>query len=337
MKVLVTGATGFIGRRLVERLQKDGVDVIALVRDPNHGLPEGVRPVYGDILSPESFGDHGQGCDRLFHLAALITFDPSKRGDLIKVNAEGTAAILKAARRWEVKRSVVLSSACTIGLSYAADRIMAEDALLEDKLIEANPYMESKILAEREAFKSAREQEVVVVNPTTVYGPGDWRLNSGTLVLTIAGSQVLPVPPGGSNVVDVDDVVEGLLAAGERGESGRRYILGGENLLFQQIFQIIAQVVGRSPIRIPIPGWMRKPIAAASGLAGRVLGGRFLTPQIVSDLFAFKFYSSARAQQELGWNPRYTFQESVQRAWAFYCQEGLLKQRVSTARCQRAN
>lgn len=337
MKVLVTGATGFIGRRLVERLQKDGAEVIALARDSLHGLPAGVRPVYGDILSPESLGDHGQGCDRLFHLAALITFDPQKRGDLIKVNAEGTAIILEAARRWKIRRSVVLSSACTIGLSYSPHRLLAEDAPLEDKLLEANPYMESKVLAEIEAFKAAGEQEVVVVNPTTVYGPGDWRLNSGTLVLMIAGSRVLPIPPGGSNVVDVDDVVEGILAAGERGETGRRYILGGENLTFPQIFRIIAEAVGRSPVRIPIPGWMRKPLAAASGLAGRVLGGRFLTPQIVSDLFAFKFYSSARAQRELGWSPRYTFQESVQRAWAFYCQEGLVKQRVSTARCQKAN
>lgn len=323
MKVLVTGATGFIGRRLVERLHQDRAEVLALVRDSRHGLPEGVRPVYGDILSPESLVDHGQGCDRLFHLAALITFDARKREELIKVNAQGTAVMLEAARRWKVKRSVVVSSGCTIGLSYAAERILAEDAPLDARLLKANPYMESKILAEREALKAADEQEVVVVNPTTVYGPGDWRLNSGALVLMIAGARVLPVPPGGSNVVDVDDVVEGILAAGERGRSGRRYILGGENLTFQQIFRIIAQEVGRSPVKIPIPRWMQKPVSLASWFAGRIFGGRFLTPQIVSDLFAFKFYSSARAQQELGWSPRHSFQESVERAWAFYRQEGL--------------
>lgn len=325
MKVLITGATGFIGRRLAARLQRDGVEVIALVRDSQHGLPEGVRPVYGDILSPESLADYGQGCDRLFHLAALITFDPRKRRELIKVNSEGTAFILEAARRWKVKRSVVLSSACTIGLSYTPHHIMAEDSPLPEGLIEANPYMESKILAEREAISAAREQEVVVVNPTTVYGPGDWRLNSGSLVLMIAGSVVLPVPPGGGNVVDVDDVVEGIVAAGERGKSGHRYIIGAENLKFQQIFKIIAKAVGRSPVRIPIPGCMRMPVSVVAGLAGQMFGGRFLTPQIVSDLFAFKFYSSARAQQELGWSPRYTFQESVERAWAFYCQKGLAK------------
>lgn len=323
MKVLVTGATGFIGRRLVDRLQKDGVEVLSLVRDSRHGLPEGVRPVYGDILSPESLADHGQGCDRLFHLAALITFDPRKKGEMIKVNAQGTAIVLEAARRWKVKRSVVVSSGCTIGLSYAPDGLLTEDAPLDNKLLKANPYMESKILAEREALKAAREQEVVVVNPTTIYGPGDWRLNSGTLVLTIAGARVLPVPPGGSNVVDVDDVVEGILAAGERGESGRRYILGGENLRFQKIFQMIAQVVGRSPVMVRIPGWMRKPVSAATWLAARMFGGRFLTPQIVNDLFAFKFYSSARAHQELGWSPRHDFQKSVERAWVFYRQNGL--------------
>jgi nucleoside-diphosphate-sugar epimerase len=76
---------------------------------------------------------------------------------------------------------------------------------------------------------------------------------------------------------------------------------------------------------VPIPGWMRKPVSAASWLAGRMFGGRFLTPQIVNDLFAFKFYSSDRARQELGWSPRYNFQATMERAWAFYCQEGLAK------------
>ncbi|MCI0474789.1 MAG: NAD-dependent epimerase/dehydratase family protein, partial [Anaerolineales bacterium] len=112
MKALVTGATGFIGRRLVEKLQRDGVEVIALVRNAPRGLPDGVRVARGDILDPDSLGDAGAECDRLYHLAALITFDARRRAELARVNGQGTANVLSAARRWNVARTVVVSSAC---------------------------------------------------------------------------------------------------------------------------------------------------------------------------------------------------------------------------------
>jgi len=323
VRAFVTGATGFIGRRLVERLCKDGAEVIALVRSERPGLPEGVRTVRGDILALESLQEAGAGCDRLYHLAALITFDPRRREELLRVNGGGTANVLAAARRWKVARTVVVSSACTVGLSDSSDRVLDEDSPLREGLAEHNPYLASKQAAEKAAMAAAREQAVVVVNPTTVFGPGDYSLNSGTLVLKVARSWVLPVPPGGSNVVDVDDVVEGILAAGERGQSGRRYILGGANLTFAEILDTAAVAVGHRPLFIRVPGWTRAPMAAAAWMAGALGRSRFLTPQIVSDLFAFKYYSSHRAKQELAWTPRRPFRETVVRAWDFYRREGL--------------
>lgn len=324
MKAFVTGATGFIGRRLVERLHNEGTEVIALVRSEKHNLPKEVRTVRGDILLPDSLKDSGKGCDRLYHLAAMITFDPRQKDKLLRVNGQGTANILAVARRWNIERTVVVSSACTIGLSYTQNHELDEDSSLEERLAKHNPYLASKLLAEQEAVNVSKEHKVVIVNPTTVYGPGDWTLNSGTLVLKIATSGVLPVPPGGSNVVDVDDVVTGILAAGEHGQSGRRYILGGENLSFHQLFSTIATVVDHRPLLIPVSSRMRRPMAGAAWIAGRLTGSRFLTPQIVGDMFAFKYYSNRRAQQELGWMPQYTFQESMERAWEFYRREGLV-------------
>ena len=125
-------------------------------------------------------------------------------------------------------------------------------------------------------------------------------------------------------MVDVDDVVSGILAAGAHGESGCRYVLGGENLLFAEIFAAVSAVVGHRPFLVPVGRWLRSPMAAAAWLANRVLHSRFLTPQIVGDMFAFKYYSSARAESELGWTRRYTFSDSLERAWEFYRQEGLL-------------
>ena len=324
MKVLVTGATGFIGRRLVERLRSNGHEIVALVKSAPKNFPDGIRLVYGDIINPESLGDAGVGCERLYHLAALITFDVRRRADLLRVNGDGTANILAAARRWNIARTVVVSSACTMGLSYRQDCVLDEESPLEQRLVEFNPYMESKLVAERAAQNASRAGHVVIVNPTTVYGPGDCSLNSGTLVLQVARGRMLPLPPGGSNVVDVDDIVDGIMAAGERGVSGRRYILGGENLTFAQIFATVASVVHRRPILIPLPGWMRSPMTFAAWLMGRIIGNRFLTPQIVGDLFSFKFYSSDLAARELGWLPKYSFGASVERAWDFYQREKLV-------------
>ena len=323
VKVFVTGATGFIGRRLVERLHREGSEVIALVRNECHGLPQGVRATRGDVRVPDSLGECGLGCDRLYHLAAIITFDPRRRDELLRVNGQGTASVLSLARHWNVRRTVIVSSACTVGLSYAKDHVLDEESPLAAGLAESNPYLESKLATERAALAAARDQAVVVVNPTTMYGPGDWTLNSGTLLLKIARSKVMPIPPGGGNVVDVDDVVEGILAAGERGQSGHRYVLGGENLSFAQIFHTIAEVVHHQPLFVPLPRWMRGPTATAAWAAGRVIGSRFLTPQIVGDLFAFKYYSSRRAKQELRWASQFSFRQSVERAWEFYRQEGL--------------
>ena len=344
MRALVTGATGFLGGRLAERLCSDGAEVVALVRVGGASvprvncvagqgrpayirqvpwLPKGVRVVTGDILQPESLGEAGRGCDRLYHLAALVTFDPRRRAELLRVNGEGTANVLAAARRWGVERCVVASSAITLGLSDSAERVLDEEARASDEQARGNPYLASKLEAERVALDAAREQQVVVVNPTTVYGAGDRSLNSGTLVLKIAHSRLVPVPPGGGNVVDADDVAEGIVAAGERGQSGRRYVLGGENLPFAAIFATIAEAVGRRPRWLRLPRWTRDPMAAAAWLAGRLTGNRFLTAQIVRDLFAFKYCSSARAERELGWAARRSFRESVERAWAFYRREGL--------------
>ena len=323
-RVFVTGATGFIGRRLVEQLCHDGAEVVALVRRKEHGLPDNVQPVYGDILDFDSFKTAGDGCGRLYHLAAEISFDPKKRAQLIRVNGDGTANILKAAKIWRVQRSVIVSSACTIGLSGGKDSILDEDALPTAEVVDANPYLASKLAAEEAALKASPEQPVVIVNPSTVYGPGDWSLNSGTLVMKVAKLFLLPVPSGGGNVVDVDDVVNGILAAGEYGVTGKRYILGNENLSFSQIFSTVAEVTKHRPLLIPIPKLMCGPMATAAGVVGTLTGSRFITPQVIKDTFAFKYYSNQRARHDLKWEPRYSLKESVQRAWDFYIKEGLV-------------
>lgn len=166
-------------------------------------------------------------------------------------------------------------------------------------------------------------QWVAVVNPTTVYGEGDWRLNSGTLIQKISSTPIAPVPSGGGNVVDVGDVAEGIISAGENGRNGQRYILGGVNMKFAEIFAVIAEVVGHRPYWIPLHGWLKGPLGLAAQIGGKISGNRFMTAQIVRDMFAFKFYSTLLAESELGWLPEVPFRDSVEQAWRFYQKERL--------------
>jgi dihydroflavonol-4-reductase len=313
---------------LVDRLLAEGHRITALVRRRDSRLPEAVEQVEGDLLEPQTYAAAGAGSERLFHLAAKITFDPALRDELIEVNGEGTRQLLEAAARWGVARTVVVSSACTLGISRQASRILDEESPVAPELAERNPYMASKLACEQHALEAARQAEgerrVVVVNPTTCYGPGDDSMNSGTLFQKVAGSRILPSPPGGSNVVDVDDVVTGLLAAAEHGRNGVRYVLGGENLRFREIFATLGEALDKRPLQVPLPSFTRPVLGLAVSWVGRFTGNRFLTQQIVEDLFDFKYYSSERAQQELGYQPRHPFAESARRALHYYREHDML-------------
>lgn len=323
MRVFITGATGFIGRRLVKRLSQNGDNVTALVRAPSHGLPLYVKAVHGDLLKPETYTDALKEIDCIYHLAGLITFDPKKRKDLLHINGQGTRLLLNQARAKQVRRCLIVSSACTRGISHSPGQMLDETATAGKVLIKSNPYLESKLAAEREALLFTDTQEVIIVNPTTVFGPGDYSLNSGTLTLAVAKAPIVPVPPGGSNVVDVDDVVLGIIAAAQRGKNGRSYILGGENLLFYKMFQLVEAVADSHTFFIPLPRKFKIPAAISAGIFGRITGNRFLTAQIIEDLFAYKYYTSYRARNELDWTPRFSFRDTLERAWDFYKKAGL--------------
>lgn len=323
MKAFVTGGTGFIGRRLVERLVEHGHEVTILTRNADYKSSFNVKIVNGDILMPESIQNIQGVFDIVFHLAAMISFNPSMKKELELVNVQGTLNILEASKRWHASRTVLVSSACTLGVSLLP-QVLDEDASPSDEQISRNPYMASKIKMEELAFSLAQEQDIVIVNPTTVYGAGDWSLNSGTLIKKIASSMILPVPPGGSNVIDIDDVVEGIMAAARKGVSGKRYILGGENLSFCEIFTVISRVVSKSPFFVPLPKWTRIPASIAIGCLGKLTRSRFLTRQIFEDMYCYKYYSNKQTQEKLEWQPRYKFEESIKHAWEFYNKLGII-------------
>ncbi|MFZ2957881.1 MAG: NAD-dependent epimerase/dehydratase family protein [Candidatus Ozemobacteraceae bacterium] len=325
MRIFLTGATGFLGRRLFKRLLADGHEVCGLVRNPGSHIPKDGKFLEGDILSPPPLPISAGSFDLLIHLAALITFSPDRLEELHLVNGTGTERILQWAQAHHIPRTVVVSSACTCGISVSPSDILDEASALSARVARRNPYLQSKLATERAANAAAEQgMHVVTVLPTTVYGPGDDSLNSGTLIAQVTRNRVIPVPPGGSNVIDIDDLLDGLLIAAEKGVSGNRYILGGENLSFATIIDTIARVTDRSPIRLPLP-LCSGPIAAATALIiGTLTKSRFLTPQIIGDLYKFKYYSSDRAHREFGWKAGKSFEATIRNAWNYYLDKGLL-------------
>jgi len=318
LKALVTGGTGFIGRRLIQRLLDNGTEIVALTRNKTSVFPEEVKVIIADIQKSEALNDCGECFDVLYHLAALVTFDIKRREELIRVNGQGTLNVLKLAKKRGIKKTVIVSSACTMGISSSENIILDESSIASQGQIDANPYLESKLIAETYALEMSKEMNIVIVNPTTVYGLGDKSLNSGTLIMAIKRSKIMLVPSGGSNDVDVDDVVEGIVLAAEKGKSGRRYILGGTNMKFTEKFELIAGKIGHRPIFMHVPSPLKLPLVFGVVVFNKIFRSRLITPQIVADMFDYKYYSSELANKELGWYPRFTFEQSIERAWNYY-------------------
>ncbi|MFL5801133.1 MAG: SDR family NAD(P)-dependent oxidoreductase, partial [Roseiflexaceae bacterium] len=224
MNVLVTGGTGFIGANLAAALIARGDAVRVLRRASSslvalEGLP--VEHMIGDVTDPDAVARAVEGCDLVFHVAALAAYWRATREQVYHVNVAGTRVVMEACLRAGVPRVVHTSSVAAVGIAPRAT--IADERTPFDTLSATFPYAHSKRLAEdvvREFV--AQGLNVVIVNPATVFGVGDHYLNSGRIVIEYGRGRIPVVPPGGMCVVDVDAVVQGHLLAAARGRVGER-------------------------------------------------------------------------------------------------------------------
>jgi dihydroflavonol-4-reductase len=309
MRALVTGATGFVGAAVARALGTAGWQVRALVRgDSNRGnlLKLAVEVAEGDLADVASLERALDGCTALFHAAADYRLGARNPESLYLTNVEGTRNILHAARRCGVARIVYTSSVATIGIPSDGSPGEERTPVALSHMI--GHYKRSKYLAEEVVRDAARMgMSVVIVNPSTPVGPGDIKPTpTGQLVLDAASGRMPAYVDTGLNIVHVDDVAAGHLAAHERGRAGERYILGGEDMTLRTILAQIAQLVGRKPPRIRLPYAVVLPIAyvaegfaAVTGRSGRVTleGVRMSRKRM--------YFSSGKAVSELGyrWRP----------------------------------
>jgi dihydroflavonol-4-reductase len=272
VRALVTGASGFIGAHVAAALAAAGAEVRAFDRVPPDAPPPGVEPVRGDVLDHDAVARALEGCDAVFHLAAVYSFARADAPLMQAVNVEGPRVVLDAAARGGARRVVHTSSCATCG-PVAGRAATERDEPPAWEL--AVPYKRTKLEGERLALRAARDGlDVVVVNPTTPVGPGDRRPTpTGKMVADVARGRARAHLAGGAlNVVAVQDVATGHLLAHERGKPGERYLLGGENLTIRDVFAHVAAASGRGAPRVAVPWRAAYAAALVADAALRPLG-----------------------------------------------------------------
>lgn len=321
MKVLVTGATGFIGGNLARRLAAQGHQVRALSRPGSNTLNinrTGVKVVPGDILDADSVDRGLRDCQWVFHCAASYTFWSKNKRDIYRTNVEGTAIVLDAAERAGVERVVYTSTVGTIGLPAAG--LGCESTEMPPTQLVGN-YKTSKYQAEQLALEKARQGlPLVVVNPTATVGPWDVKPTpTGKIVLDYLRGRMPAYMDTGLNLVDVADVAEGHILAAEKGQIGQRYVLGNRNLTLKAIFELLEGITGRKAPRTKIPRWL----ALGAGYFDHVVEGQLLGREPRIPLEGLKsakkpmYVSSEKAIQELG-IPQSSVEQALAEAVAWF-------------------
>jgi dihydroflavonol-4-reductase len=326
--ILVTGASGFVGSAVARKLVEAGFSVRALVRGTSpraHLAGLGLDFFEGDLRDRKSVERAIAGMRYAFHVAAdyrLWARDPS---EIFASNVEGTRNLMEEAMRAGVERVIYTSSVATIALR--TDGMAADETspLREDQGIGA--YKRSKIAAERlvEAMVAERGLAAVIVNPSTPIGPGDVRPTpTGRIIIEAAKGRIPAFIDTGLNLVHVDDVASGHLAALRHGKIGERYILGGQDVLFSQMLRDIAGLVGRRAARVRLPWRALIPVAFVAEAVANVTGREpFATLDGVYMAKYRMFFASTKAEQELGYRSR-RYTEGIDDAVRWFRDAGYL-------------
>ncbi len=302
-RVLVTGATGFVGGAVARHLVARGDRIQVLVRPTaDRRLLAGldVEVVEGDLRDPASLAHALADVDVCYHVGATYTLWSRDPRELYESNVIGTRNLLAAAERAGTRRIVYTSSVGTLGIPPGGVGTETTPVSLADMV---GHYKRSKYLAEREAeAAAARGVPVVIVNPSTPVGPGDVKPTpTGQVIVDFLNGRMPAYVDTGLNLIDVDDVAAGHLLAAERGRVGEKYILGCRSLWLAEILGILAAITGRRAPRLRLPIGVVLPIAWASQfVADRITRRPPLIP-LEGVLMARKamFFDAAKALREL--------------------------------------
>src|SRR5579872_2994517 len=306
MLAFVTGATGFVGSHVAHALLEQGAELRLLVRtnsDTRNIEGLNAERVTGDLRDPSSIEKAMSGCEVVFHVAADYRLWVRNPDEMYRSNVEGTRSILEAARKNGVRRIVHTSSVATMGFTSNGHLADERSPVSIDNMI--GPYKRSKFMSEQVALEASRGgMDVVVVNPTTPVGEQDIKPTpTGRIVVDFLKKKFPAYVDTGLNLVDVTECARGHVAALEKGRTGERYILGGQNLTLKQILDKLAAITGLPSPKVKLP----YAVALAAGVVDEIVTGRILGREPRATIDAVRmgrkkmFVSCAKAERELGW------------------------------------
>ena len=308
-RVLVTGASGFVGSAVARALKARGAEVVV-----------------GDMTDQASVEAAAKGARYLFHVAADYRIWARDPEEIVRANRVGTTAVMQAAKAAGVERIVYTSSVATLGPKPGADKDAPVDetgALTERTAVGA--YKRSKVIAERivEQMVAQEGLPAVIVNPSTPIGPRDIKPTpTGRIIVEAALGHTPAFIDTGLNLVHVDDVAEGHLLALEKGRIGERYILGGQDVDLSRMFADICALAGRKPPTVKLPRGPLFPLAVIFEAVAQVTGKEpMLTRDALKMAKRKMFYTSAKAESELGYSAR-PYGEGISDAYAWFREHG---------------
>jgi len=308
MAILVTGGTGYLGKRVVKRLVEEGEEVVLLVRRSSNltHLPSDIRRIYGDITDYHSVREAMRGCDRVLHMAALVKMWVRPRSLYELVNVAGFKNLIRAAKEEGISKFIYTSSFIALGPSDG--KVLDEKSVIERDRFYTD-YERTKYFAHKVAKAAAEEGfPIVILYPGVIYGPGE--LTEGNLVAGIIRDFINRKLPGKLGKGDkkwcyafIDDVVSGHISALKKGKPGEGYILGGENRSANEFFALLSELTGIEPPKRSIPYFLASMMGYFEEMLA-LLFGRYpnLTHGVVKTYMHDWAYSSKKAISELSYS-----------------------------------
>lgn len=309
MKVLVTGANGFLGFHVVKKLLHEGHEVFAMVHRQGEALG-GLRckMIQADLLDYDSFKKIPVDIAMIVHVAGAMSSSPKERKRLFEVNVEGVKNIVKLVRERKCKL-IHISSCVAIGANtHASDPVLTEDSFNITVGKKFSNY-DSKRLGEDIVLSAARSGEITacVLNPGLIYGPGDARKPIRKGNIKAAKGKLPFFTEGGVSIVHVDDVCAAIVSAISNGRNGERYLITGDNITIKDLLTSISEEAhARSPHKV-LPTMLLKFLSAIHDFLG--LAGE-LTRENIFSATSFHWYDHSKAERELNFRPR-SYQEAI--------------------------
>jgi nucleoside-diphosphate-sugar epimerase len=307
MKILVTGASGYIGNKLVRELARQGNKVHAFDCSPSNALSHHLNVCFfkGDILNKEKLAEAMSGCEQVYHLAGITRLWAKDPDIFYHQHVGGVTNVLNTALELNV-RKLVYTSSCAVWAPCNGYLYTENDPNISSF---NNDYDLSKFLAEKLVREySYKGLFTVIVNPPRVYGPGQYRFSNAVnrFICWLLNKKITPVPwhlETKANYAFIDDIVKGHIMAMEKGLGGERYILGGENISYRKFIDTVKKISGVKNIFIRTPSLFTKTYGWLELMRGKLNGHEpLLTPQMIERFTIDKMMDSSKAIKQLGYS-----------------------------------